>query len=114
MPICCEETCMSARFSVGKMANRIPGTFESTLVPAVHVIGDACIADAMPKSASAAYSQAQQCAGAIASLLSGRDAPEPVFDSVCYSMLSPDSALSIPGRFATTPCPLCRSFPAAR
>jgi NADPH-dependent 2,4-dienoyl-CoA reductase/sulfur reductase-like enzyme len=76
-----------------------PGTFESTLVPAVHVIGDACIADAMPKSASAAYSQAQQCAGAIASLLSGRDAPEPVFDSVCYSMLEPARAIAFPGHF---------------
>jgi sulfide dehydrogenase [flavocytochrome c] flavoprotein subunit len=76
-----------------------PGTFESTLIPAVHVIGDACIADAMPKSASAACSQAQQCAGAIASLLSGRDAPEPVFDSVCYSMLEPTRALAFPGHF---------------
>ena len=36
-----------------------PATFESQLVRQVHVIGDACIADAMPKSASAAYSQAR-------------------------------------------------------
>jgi NADH dehydrogenase FAD-containing subunit len=66
----------------------------------VHVIGDACIADAMPKSASAAVSQARQCASAIVALLAGREVPEPAFDSVCYSMLAPDSALSIPARFA--------------
>lgn len=76
-----------------------PQTFESTLVPGVHVIGDACIADAMPKSASAAYSQAQQCASAIVCLLFGRDASAPVFDSVCYSMLAPTRAIAFPGHF---------------
>jgi hypothetical protein len=74
-------------------------TFESQLIGNVHVIGDACIADAMPKSASAAVSQAKQCARAIVALLGGKEVPDPAFDSVCYSMLAPDSALSIPGRF---------------
>jgi len=69
------------------------------LISHVHVIGDACIADAMPKSASAAYSQARQCASAIAALLAGREVPEPTFNSVCYSMLAPQSAISIHGRF---------------
>ena len=77
-----------------------PRSFESLLMRDVHVIGDACIADAMPKSASAAVSQARQCASAIVALLAGREVPEPAFDSVCYSMLAPDSALSIPARFA--------------
>jgi sulfide dehydrogenase [flavocytochrome c] flavoprotein subunit len=76
-----------------------PRTFESTAVPGVHVIGDACIADAMPKSASAAVSQAQQCANAVAAMLSGREAPEPVFESICYSMLAPARALAFPGHF---------------
>ncbi len=76
-----------------------PKSFESTLVPGIHVIGDACIADAMPKSASAACSQAQQCANAVAAMLRGRDIPEPVFESVCYSMLSPQQALAFPGHF---------------
>jgi sulfide dehydrogenase [flavocytochrome c] flavoprotein subunit len=74
-------------------------TFESTLLPNVHVIGDACVADAMPKSASAACSQARQCASAIAALLAGREVGEPAFDSVCYSMLAADSAIAIHGRF---------------
>jgi sulfide dehydrogenase [flavocytochrome c] flavoprotein subunit len=76
-----------------------PSTFESQLISNVHVVGDACIADAMPKSASAACSQARQCARAIAALLAGREVPEPAFDSVCYSMLAAHSALAIHGRF---------------
>jgi sulfide dehydrogenase [flavocytochrome c] flavoprotein chain len=78
-----------------------PNTFESQLIGNVHVIGDACIADAMPKSASAAYSQARQCASAIVALLAGREVPEPTFASVCYSMLAPERALAIHGRFNT-------------
>jgi NADPH-dependent 2,4-dienoyl-CoA reductase/sulfur reductase-like enzyme len=77
-----------------------PLTFESTLVRKVHVIGDACIAGAMPKSASAAYSQALQCARSIAALLQGHEPPQAEFDSVCYSLLAQDHALSIHGRFA--------------
>jgi sulfide dehydrogenase [flavocytochrome c] flavoprotein subunit len=77
----------------------MPSTFESQLLSNVHVIGDACIADAMPKSASAAVSQARQCARAIVSLLAGRDVAPPEFDSVCYSLLAPERALAIHGRF---------------
>ncbi len=74
-------------------------TFESSLVPHVHVIGDACIADPMPKSASAAHSQAGQCALAIVASLEGREAPAGLYESVCYSFLAPGRALSIHGRF---------------
>jgi NADPH-dependent 2,4-dienoyl-CoA reductase/sulfur reductase-like enzyme len=77
-----------------------PLTFESTLVRKVHVIGDACIAGAMPKSASAAYSHALQCARSIAALLQGHEPPQAELDSVCYSLLAQDRALSIHGRFA--------------
>jgi sulfide dehydrogenase [flavocytochrome c] flavoprotein subunit len=74
-------------------------TFESAYVKNVHVIGDACIAGAMPKSASAAHSQARQCARAIVASLDGNSASAPTFDSVCYSMLARDRALSIHGRY---------------
>ena len=76
-----------------------PQTFESLLVAGVHVIGDACIADPMPKAASAANSQARQCALAIAAALDGREPAAPLFESVCYSMLARRRALSIHGRF---------------
>jgi sulfide dehydrogenase [flavocytochrome c] flavoprotein chain len=76
-----------------------PASFESTYVPHVHVIGDACIADAMPKAASAALSQARQCVAAIIARLSGGEPPVPQLDSVCYSALSADRSLSIRARF---------------
>jgi NADPH-dependent 2,4-dienoyl-CoA reductase/sulfur reductase-like enzyme len=76
-----------------------PLTFESLLIAGVHVIGDACIADPMPKAASAANSQARQCALAIAAALDGREPAAPLFESVCYSMLAQGRALSIHGRF---------------
>jgi sulfide dehydrogenase [flavocytochrome c] flavoprotein subunit len=76
-----------------------PSTFESTLVPGVHVIGDACIADPMPKAASAAHAQARQCARALAAAFDGDAPPPPLMDSVCYSLLGRDRALSIHARF---------------
>jgi len=77
-----------------------PDTFESKLVANIHVIGDACIAGAMPKSASAAHSQAVQCARAIAASLREKELPAPKFESVCYSLLGRDRALSIHGHFS--------------
>lgn len=76
-----------------------PATFASMRVPHVHVIGDACIADAMPKAASAALSQAQQCSDAIVASLAGREPSAPALDSVCYSALALDRALAIRLRF---------------
>jgi NADPH-dependent 2,4-dienoyl-CoA reductase/sulfur reductase-like enzyme len=90
-----------------------PSSFQSTLLERVHVIGDACIADAMPKSASAGVSQARQCAAAIAALLAQREIPAAAFDSVCYSHLSSDRALSIPGRFGVRDGQIVSTAPAA-
>jgi sulfide dehydrogenase [flavocytochrome c] flavoprotein subunit len=79
-----------------------PETFESLAVAHVHVIGDACIADPMPKAASAAVTQAKQCALAIVAALEGREPSAPELESVCFSMLAPGSALSIHARFRST------------
>jgi sulfide dehydrogenase [flavocytochrome c] flavoprotein subunit len=76
-----------------------PETFESVSVENVHVIGDACIADPMPKAASAAVAHAKQCALAMIAAFEGLDAPSPQFESVCYGMLARGMALSIHGRF---------------
>jgi sulfide dehydrogenase [flavocytochrome c] flavoprotein subunit len=77
-----------------------PATFESTLVPGVHVIGDACIADPMPKSGSAAHAQARRCAAAVAAALTGQAVPNVRLESVCYSLLAADRGLSIQASFA--------------
>ena len=66
-----------------------PVTFASKLQPNIHVIGDAAIAGAMPRSASAAHSQAQICAAAIAALLAGKPPAAPTLTSL---LLQPDRA----------------------
>ncbi len=74
-----------------------PGTFESKLVPGIHVVGDACIAGAMPKSAFAANAQAKVCAQAVATLLAGDKPPEPKLINTCYSLVAPDYGISVAG-----------------
>ncbi len=74
-------------------------TFASSNLAHVYVIGDSCIAGAMPKAASAATAQARQCARAIVADLAGKPANHLAMQSVCYSMLTPDSALAIHASF---------------
>jgi NADPH-dependent 2,4-dienoyl-CoA reductase/sulfur reductase-like enzyme len=74
-----------------------PVTFESTLQPLVHVIGDAAIAGAMPKSAFAANAQAKACAAAIARLLRGEAPGAPKLINTCYSLVAPDYGISVAG-----------------
>ncbi len=74
-----------------------PVTFESRLQPNIHVIGDAAIAGAMPKSAFAANAQAKLCAAAVTSMLSG-ERPQPAkLINTCYSLVAPDYGISIAG-----------------
>ncbi|HZO47594.1 MAG TPA: NAD(P)/FAD-dependent oxidoreductase [Xanthobacteraceae bacterium] len=74
-----------------------PVTFESKLQQNIHVIGDACIAGGMPKSAFAANSQAKGCAAAIAKLLAGEKPDEPRLINTCYSLVAPDYGISVAG-----------------
>jgi sulfide dehydrogenase [flavocytochrome c] flavoprotein chain len=74
-----------------------PVTFESRLQPNIHVIGDAAIAGAMPKSAFAANAQAKVCAAAVAALLHGEAPSPPKLINTCYSLLAPDYGISIAG-----------------
>lgn len=74
-----------------------PDSFASTLQPDIHVIGDACIATPMPKSAFAANSQAKVCAAAIVDLLRGNRPGPPSLINHCYSLLARDYAISITG-----------------
>ena len=53
----------------------------------------------MPRSASAANSQAGICAGAIATLLTGGTPAAPTLTSQCYSLISPDYAISQRGSY---------------
>ena len=70
-------------------------TFESTRHPGIHVIGDASMAGAMPRSAYSANSQAKVAAAAVVASLRGVPAGEPSFINACYSMITPEHGISI-------------------
>lgn len=70
-------------------------SFESTLIPGIHVIGDSSRAGQMPKSAYAANSQAKTCAQAVLALLAGGELPEPSLINTCYSLVALDYGISV-------------------
>jgi NADPH-dependent 2,4-dienoyl-CoA reductase/sulfur reductase-like enzyme len=76
-----------------------PVTFESKLVPNVHVIGDACLGGGIPKSASAASAQGKACAGAIVSLLAGGVPDVPRLTGVCFNTVAPGYGFSLAGNY---------------
>jgi len=70
-------------------------TFESKLVPGVHVIGDAAVAGAMPKSGHTANNIAKMTAAAIVSQFNGAKSPIPSHVNTCYSLVAPDYGISV-------------------
>ncbi|MET4039792.1 NAD(P)/FAD-dependent oxidoreductase [Bradyrhizobium sp. RT6a] len=76
-----------------------PVTFESKLVPNIHVIGDACLGGGIPKSASAASAQGKACAATIVNLLAGRASETPRLTGVCYNIVAPGYGFSLAGNY---------------
>jgi sulfide dehydrogenase [flavocytochrome c] flavoprotein subunit len=74
-----------------------PVTFESTMHPGIHVIGDACIAGAMPKSGFAASSQGKVAAASIVRLFQGKVPAPPSLVNTCYSLIGPGYGISVAG-----------------
>ncbi|MFA6313613.1 MAG: FCSD flavin-binding domain-containing protein [Sterolibacterium sp.] len=72
-------------------------TFESTLAKDIHVIGDACMAGAMPKSGYSANSEAKICATNVVALMNGRETIEISGINTCYSFISEKEAVSVAG-----------------
>lgn len=70
-------------------------TFESSVQADIHVIGDASVANPMPKSGFSASSQGKVCAMAIAASLSGQEMPEPSYVNTCYSLVGPRYGISV-------------------
>lgn len=75
----------------------MPETFESTLVPGIHVIGDACLAGAMPKSGFSANAQGKVVAAAIDAIVRGKDPQSPKLINTCYSLAAPDYGFTVAG-----------------
>ncbi|MGQ4879779.1 FCSD flavin-binding domain-containing protein [Billgrantia sp. LNSP4103-1] len=74
-----------------------PDTFESQQAEDVYVIGDASIADPMPKSGFCASAQAKVAAAAIAASLESRPTPEAYWTSASYSLVGPEYGISTAG-----------------
>ena len=72
-------------------------TFESTKQAGIHVIGDACVAGAMPKSGYSANSEAKICAMNIVALMNGKETTELSGINVCYSYITDKDAVSVAG-----------------
>jgi sulfide dehydrogenase [flavocytochrome c] flavoprotein subunit len=80
-----------------------PSSFESTLQKGIHVIGDACIAGAMPKSGFAASSQGKVAAAAIINQLRGKEPAPPSLVNTCYSLIGPEYGISVAGVYQFGP-----------
>ena len=65
-------------------------TFESKVMPGVHVLGDSIQgAPGMPKSGHMANQHGKTCAAAVVSLLQGKEPPSmPIYANTCYSFVS--------------------------
>jgi sulfide dehydrogenase [flavocytochrome c] flavoprotein chain len=70
-------------------------TYESTLAPGIHVIGDACISG-MPKAGHIGNQEAKTCANAVVNALKGSlyalEESAPVLNSACYTPLTSSKA----------------------
>lgn len=83
-------------------------TFRSTLAEHVYVVGDATIADEMPKSAYSANDQARAVAGHILADLTEAPRPPAAYRNTCWSMLAPNDSARVgadysPGHFRDRP-----------
>lgn len=74
-----------------------PVTFESPRVAGIHVVGDAALAGAMPKSGFSANAQGKACAVAVDALLRGAEPPAPKLINTCYSLAAPDWGFTVAG-----------------
>ena len=69
------------------------GSFLSRQVPDIYVLGDAATTEPMPKSASAANSQAKVVAADILAALTKAEPLEPSYRYVCWSLLAPEDSV---------------------
>ena len=72
-------------------------TFESTVAPGVHVLGDATLAaPGMPKSGFMANNHAKVAADAVIALLRGQSPnPDPIIANTCYSFVSASDVVHV-------------------
>ncbi|WP_018949144.1 FCSD flavin-binding domain-containing protein [Thioalkalivibrio sp. ALMg11] len=70
-------------------------TFKSEMDDNIYVLGDASVAGAMPKSGHSANNQGKIVAAAIVRELAGQEPINPSSANTCYSLVTPDYAVSV-------------------
>jgi sulfide dehydrogenase [flavocytochrome c] flavoprotein chain len=75
-------------------------SFLSRKAPDIYVLGDAAIAEDMPKTAFSAHSQARAVAADILVALTKAEPIEPSYRNVCWSLLSPDDSAKMGADYA--------------
>jgi sulfide dehydrogenase [flavocytochrome c] flavoprotein subunit len=76
-----------------------PANMKSTLDPNIHVLGDACIAGDMPRSAFAANSQAKVAALVIRGELTQSPTFPARYTNTCWSLIETNDAVKVGGRY---------------
>ena len=89
-------------------------TFESTKIPDVYVLGDASIADAMPKSGYSANTQAKVCVRALIGKVTQTGIPEPAWSNTCYALAGDDWGLFVADTFRIVDGKIARTNTRAR
>jgi len=73
----------------------IPKTMQSTKDANIHVLGDASVASAMPKSGFSANSQAKVATMAVRGALTGSRTFDARFANTCWSLIAPDDGVKV-------------------
>jgi sulfide dehydrogenase [flavocytochrome c] flavoprotein subunit len=79
-----------------------PFTMASRVDRGIFVVGDACIAGDMPKSAYAASSQARAAASVIRAELTNKPAPALTYENTCWSLIAANDSVKVGGAYGPT------------
>ena len=79
----------------GDWAPIVPATMASKADPNIHVLGDASVASAMPKSGFSANSQAKVAANAIRGELTGSRVYDARFANTCWSLIATNDGVKV-------------------
>ena len=85
----------SANVTDGDWAPIVPASMQSKADTNIHVLGDASVASAMPKSGFSANSQAKVAANAIRGELTGSRVFEPRFANTCWSLVATNDGVKV-------------------
>ena len=87
--------CQVAGLTEGDWCPIVPATMQSTRDENIHILGDASVASAMPKSGFSANSQAKVAANAVRAALTGSRAFPARFANTCWSLIDTGDGVKV-------------------